>query len=112
MYRDARTVELLESTTVPTMDDLYMTPEEVAQRLRCDVNTLANMRSRGEGIPYAKPTGSRVLYLMSDVLAAETHQRRGFAWHRLAAALDAFDDLKPAQRSKLLAHLKHEMTKP
>jgi excisionase family DNA binding protein len=103
--------EIIE-TTPPTEDDLYMTPEEVAQRLRCDVSTLANLRARGEGIPYVKPFGGRVLYKMADVLAVETRGFRGFSWARLAAALDKFEDLKPGQCAKLLAHLKTEMGKP
>ena len=103
--------DMLEST-VPTMDDIYMTPEEVAQRLRCDTQTLANLRARGEGIPYTKPTKGRVLYTVADVLAVERRNRRGFTWARLADALDTFADLKPAQRVKLLQHLKEEMGKP
>lgn len=109
MLRESATAELLESTA-PTMDDVYLTPAEVAQRLRCGEQTLANLRARGEGIPYCKPTGG-VLYTIADVLAIESGRRRGFTWAKLAEALDTFDDLKPKQRARLLEHLKREMTK-
>lgn len=111
MFREHDTIELIESTP-PTMDDLYLTPEEVATRLRCDVGTLANLRARGEGIPYRKPWGGRVVYMMADVLAAESQAGRGFTWGRLRAALDSFSGLPPAQKDKLFKHLKEEMVKP
>lgn len=44
----------------------YLKPEEVAEELGISVQSLAQDRYRGEGIPYVK-IGSRVRYLASDL---------------------------------------------
>jgi len=50
-----------------------LTPDEVAERWRCSVGWLGNMRSRGEGPQYIK-LGSKVLY---DLRAVEDFEDRG-----------------------------------
>lgn len=101
---------VIESTPA-TLDDLYMTAQEVADRLRVDPVTLANLRARGEGIPYTKVTG-RVLYKVADVLAAESEGCRGFNRNRFTTALETYGPLKKlttAEREKLLLHVVEAM---
>ena len=104
-------VPVMESRPA-TMDDLFMTPNEVADFLKCDTNTLANQRARGEGLPYTKVANGRVLYTIADVLTLLKRGARGFTWARMALALDSFPGLTSKQRLELLAHLKDEMGKP
>lgn len=55
-----------------SMDDLNLTPEEVAARYknRITVRTLANWRSRGEGPKFLR-AGGRIVYPLKHVLAWE-----------------------------------------
>lgn len=95
----------------PDRDDIFLTAEEVASRHRKDVRSLANERSRGEGIPFVKlPTG-KILYRLSDVLAAERSGQFGFSWAKLRAGMATFRDLPPPIADKLLEHLKRELAK-
>lgn len=73
--------------------------------LRMDVATLANMRTRGEGVPWFKLPSGAVRYRMSEALAWINTGTRGLTWPRIANALEDYPDLTPAQRNKLLAHL-------
>jgi hypothetical protein len=90
------------------IDDVYLTPEEVAGRLRLTVETLANARSRGEGLPWVKIHG-RVRYRLADLLEAEAAGSMGFSWARLETALGRYDGLSDTARTKLLKHLRAEM---
>lgn len=89
-------------------DDWFMTPAEVAERHRKTVETLANERSRGEGLPFLKH-GGKVLYRMSDVVAWETANMRGFTWSDLADAVRSYRGLAPAEADKLIEHIKRRM---
>ena len=90
------------------IDDIYMTAAEVASRLRLSVETLANARSRGEGMPWTKIHG-RVLYRMADVLDAEAAGSEGFTWARLERALASYEGLSVPAREKVMAHLRREL---
>lgn len=92
--------------SIPDQFDLYMTPEEVASRLRQSTQTLANLRARGEGLPYVKLASGAVRYKMSDVLTMERDGLTGFSWAELAKALERFGGLDV---EKLMAHLKREL---
>lgn len=109
MLVDVGRFDLIEATP-PTMDDVYMTAAELAARWRCDVNTLANLRARGEGLPFVKRgANGGVLYKIADVLAFEARGTRGFTWARLANAVDAFPGLVGSQRQDFIDHLKRCM---
>lgn len=82
-----------------TMDDLHLTAREAADYMRTDINTLANMRARGEGIPYSKPSG-RVLYKAADVLAAVHASGRGYSRARMETALATFPALHKLTRQE------------
>lgn len=100
----------LVETSQPSADDLYFTADELATRWRMDPATLANQRSRGDGLPYVKPPNSnRVLYRMSDVLKAEGDNARGFSWAKLRGALDRYPALESKATDKLFAYLKKEL---
>lgn len=64
--------------TVPATDhasaeDVHLTTAELARRWRCSPGSLANARTNGTSIPYLKLfSGGRVVYRLTDVLAAET----------------------------------------
>lgn len=97
--------DVLEGTP-STLDDVFMTPEELAQRWRIDVTSLSNLRSRGDGLPFTKTTG-RVLYKVADVLACEARGVRGFSWAKLASAVDSFDGFRsPRDRAAFLEHVR------
>ena len=67
--------------TEPEMTDL-ITPKELAKRWRLTVNTLRDMRNRGDGPNVIAIGGRRILYRMDDVIAyeqARTKSGRGTA---------------------------------
>lgn len=92
-----------------TPDDTLLTAAEAADMLRMDVATLANMRARGEGLPWFKLPSGAVRYRMSEVLAWINTGARGLTWQRLANALEAYPDMALAQRNELLAHLRNAL---
>lgn len=101
--------DLIEASA-PTLDDVFMTPQELAARWRCDTNTLANLRARGEGLPFIKRgLNGGVLYKVADVLSFEARGVRGFSWSRLESAIDKFPGLAGAARQDLIDHLKAAM---
>ncbi|MDP2619869.1 MAG: helix-turn-helix domain-containing protein [Hyphomicrobiales bacterium] len=51
--------------------DRRLTTKEVAERLRCTEQGLANQRSQGRGPRYIKLPNSRVLYPESEIFAYE-----------------------------------------
>ncbi|GAA1431399.1 hypothetical protein GCM10009616_18420 [Microlunatus lacustris] len=51
-----------------------LTDVELAERWQLSRGTLANIRSRGDGVPYVK-VGGRVRYALADVLAYEAARR-------------------------------------
>ncbi len=59
-------------STVDGPDSIHLTTAELAQRWGVSPGTLANHRSAGTSIPYLSLFGgARVVYRLSDVLAAE-----------------------------------------
>lgn len=90
------------------IDDLLYTPEDLARRWQCDTATLANARSRGEGVPWLKVTGG-VRYRLADIINHEQAKSRGFTWAKLAGALDTWPGLSRLQKQELLAHLKAKL---
>ena len=101
------TTDVLEARA-PTLDDEYMTAADLAKRWCCDTATLANLRSRGDGLPFVKRGhGGHTLYRVADVLAAEASGTRGFSWARLEAAVDSFDGFRaPKDRALFLEHVR------
>lgn len=87
-------------------DDMLLTAKEAAGMLRMDIATLANMRARGEGPPWIKLESGAVRYSMHAILEWINAGSRGLTWQRVANALEAFDGMTPAERNKLLAHLR------
>ncbi len=62
------------------MSDTYLTPEELAERWRVNVKTLANWRSNKTGPQYLKLGGrrnTRVMYPIAAVYAYEAKHMRG-----------------------------------
>lgn len=60
----------MQATHDPLID-----PKTLAARWGIHPGTLANQRSRGEGVPFVKLSATRVLYRLSDVLAYESARR-------------------------------------
>jgi hypothetical protein len=105
---DAQTSEdkLPIEATAPESDDIWLKPAELASRWRTEEMTLANHRSRGEGLPFLKKPGGGILYKLSDVLEAERSGMRGFSWARLSNALEALLELPAGKHEKLMKDLK------
>lgn len=57
------------------MNDLFITPSELAQRWRISAQTLANWRSAGRGPPYIR-LGRGILYRLSEIEALEHEETR------------------------------------
>ena len=56
----------------PSALDVHLTTAELADRWKCSPGSLANARANSTSIPYLKLfSGGRVVYRLSDVLAAE-----------------------------------------
>ncbi len=92
-----------------TIDDIFLTPQQLADRWQLDTGTLSNLRARGEGVPFVKLPSGSVRYKVADVLTAETASARGFSWARLSAALESAPGMTPEHSVKLLKHLKAAM---
>jgi hypothetical protein len=88
-------------------DDIFLSPVEVANRHGKTVQTLANERHLGEGLPWTK-LGGKVAYRLADVLAYETAGRRGLTWSWLREAMRSFRDLPPPIADKLHKHLREQ----
>lgn len=58
--------------------DVYLTRDELAARIKFEVNTLAHWAARGEG-PTCRKFGGRVRYKLADVEAWEAEQPTGGA---------------------------------
>jgi len=97
----------IEATERKTLEDFYLTAAEVAEMLRKSVDTLANERSRGEGLPYVRH-GGKVLYRSADVLKAMNAGLQGFTWARLESSLRRYG-MPDADVGRLVAHLKRDM---
>ncbi len=89
------------------IDDVMITAEELAVRWQLSTGTLANLRARGEGLPFVKLPSGAIRYRAVDVLAAEEKGAFGFSWDKLADALG--EKLDPADAQELLKHLKKRM---
>lgn len=57
-------------TDTDTRSRELMTTDEVADLLHVSPKTLANQRSRGEGLPYVRLPGRRIRYFRVQVQAA------------------------------------------
>jgi hypothetical protein len=90
--------------------DGYMSANALANRWRTKPATLANLRAKGDGIPWTK-IGPHVFYKITDVLAAENAGRRGFSWSRLARALGTYPGLTLEDRAGLLLHIMDRLRK-
>lgn len=88
--------------------DKFLTTEELAERWRVETATLSNMRYRGEGIPYTKPTG-RPLYKLADVLKAEEEYGHGFTFEGLSEALESALNLPYKEHAELMTKLRRLM---
>jgi len=98
---------VIEATPLEDIDDMLLTPQEVAGTLRKTVQTLANERARGEGLPYVR-VGGRILYRSDDVLEAINVGTTGFTWRRLEGALRRYG-LEGKELAKLMRHLQAEL---
>jgi hypothetical protein len=90
-------------------EDVFLTVTELSERWRLSEQSLANLRTKGEGIPYTKLPSGSIRYRLSDVLDAERDGTHGFTWAALAKALKSFRGLAANQRQQLLHHLRMEM---
>jgi hypothetical protein len=97
---EGSTMPAYVEATAPNEETIYLTARELADRWRLDEATLANQRSRGEGLPFTKASG-RVLYKMSDVLAVEVGGMQGWTFANLREALEVVR-LTDAQRAAVL----------
>ena len=88
-------------------ESIMVTPEELAKHWRMSRDYLANVRRAGRGTPHVKlPTG-RVLYRLSDILAAELQGTAGnITLDRIDLALLTMPKLPPELRMQIAAHLK------
>jgi hypothetical protein len=92
-----------------TLDDILMTPQELAARHRTTVESLANLRSRGEGLPFVKLPSGAVRYVARVVLAAEAAGLYGLTWHRIERAVSSAPGLDDRQRVRLVEHLRKQL---
>ncbi|WP_414464397.1 hypothetical protein [Hyphomicrobium sp. DY-1] len=67
--------------------EAYVEPEWLAKRWHTTVETLANQRYAGRGIPFFKTPGGSILYAMSDVLEAELNGKRGISAAQVEEAI-------------------------
>jgi hypothetical protein len=109
LQESAKAMPEIIEVSGPDRDDVFMKPAELAARWRTDVGTLANLRSRGEGLPFVKLPSGPILYKVADVLAAEAAGARGFMWSKLAAAIRAFPGISGDQADDLIKHLEREL---
>lgn len=93
-----------------TIDDIYLTAPEVAARHRKTVETLANERSRGDGLAWTK-IGGKVLYPAAVVIEAENNGLTGFSWSRFEDAVRSCPDVTPGMANSIIAHCKRKLLK-
>ena len=92
-------------------DDVFMTTAGLAARWCMDAASLANYRSRGEGIPFVKlPTGA-VRYRLVDILEAEQTGQFYHSWALMAEAMRTCPglDLGDKEIDRILSHCRNHM---
>jgi hypothetical protein len=94
----------------PEENDTYKTTQFLAERWSLDATTLANLRHRGEGIPYVKLPSGAVRYRMRDILAAE---RGGlvhyFTWNDVVTVLEKYPGMTDDEARVVANHLRREL---
>lgn len=86
--------------------DHYITPAELGARWRYSQAHLANLRRADKGPPYTQPAG-RILYRLSDVIAAELASAAGpLNLERVCLVIAGCDHLSEADRAKTVAVLR------
>ena len=69
---DTRSKRVNDRNTIDGPESVHLTTAELARRWGVSPGTLANHRSAGTSIPYLSLFGgARIVYRLSDVLAAE-----------------------------------------
>jgi hypothetical protein len=93
----------------PSRDDVFLTADELAERWRLEIPTLANMRSKGEGPPFLKLPSGSIRYRLADILASEAAGTTGFTWAMLREAVSHYPRLSAPDARELLTHLRRNM---
>lgn len=93
----------------PSRDDVFLTADELSERWRLEITTLANMRSRGEGPPFLKLPSGSIRYRLADILACERASTQGFFWQNLREAVSEFPRLSTPDKRELMVHLRRRM---
>ena len=89
--------------------DMFITPDELAERWRLTRGTLNNWRHQVQGPPYLKIRNQTIRYRVSDVLAYERDGMRGVSLERVVMAIESADCLTPILRKNLLKHIQREL---
>jgi hypothetical protein len=97
------------SATPPDRDDVFLTAAELSVRWRLEEHSLANLRTKGEGIPFTKLPSGSIRYKLADVLEGERDGQRGFSWEALNEAMKRFPGLSQNMRVELMQHLRKTM---
>lgn len=92
------------------MDDAYLTATELGDRWGYSQSTIANQRCQMIGLPFTKLPGGKVMYRMSDVIAAELAGYTGAESPSVASAIESFPGLDPKTRKELVRHIKYHTT--
>lgn len=95
----------------PGLDDIMMTPAELAKRWRLDEGTLANLRSKGLGLPWVKLPSGPVRYRGSDVLDAEINGARGITAAQVRQIIMQYADLPERARLAIARYVDGQLTK-
>lgn len=93
-------------------EDVYLTPDELADRWRMDVRTLANQRHRGEGLQHVKLPSGKILYRLADVLTAEREGYRGLSVREVCAEIMKCDGVSPDLLRRIATQVERRFLTP
>lgn len=88
---------------------IFFTVTELSVRWRLSEQSLANLRAKGEGLPFTKLPSGSIRYKIVDVLNAEGEGAHGFSWQALGDALKSFPGLSANMRADLITHARKVM---
>lgn len=101
----------------PDRDDLFLTTQQLADRWVMDPASLANLRNRGEGIPYVKLPSGAVRYRLVDICAAEKAglNKAGapliaISWNRLRNAMKNCPELDGVDVERAFEAIRSELS--
>jgi hypothetical protein len=106
------TFRRIRQASAASPEDEFLTPAELAARWKRSEGYLANLRYRGEGVPFVKTASGGVLYRMTDVVESERDGTAGITLSKIDIALADVPGMDAQTRKLIMRHLRDSFQQP